>query len=52
MRFSFPFLEDASYLVTWGSGDLGEDSTLPPAHSGTLAKPYLLQASVFPFVQW
>lgn len=39
--FLFPFLEDASHLVIWGSGDLGEDLTLPPTHSETLAEPCL-----------
>ena len=40
--FFFPFLEEASHLVTWRSGDLSEDPTLPPAHSETLTKSCLL----------
>lgn len=46
--FFFPFLGEASHLVTWRSGDLGEDPPLPPTHSETLGKSCLLPGAPCP----
>jgi hypothetical protein len=38
MGLCIPFLQDASPLVTWESGDLSEGPMLLPTHYGTLTK--------------